>query len=180
MWRLDELVPGAQTSRACGAFHFLTLQPTSEVHLMLLSWAQQCVPCIMFNGRRAEGGASRLMTSLAGELRVPSFCAALIRGAMERDSFASLRNEAAERRRDSTKQQRRVCLGWRGQGRMDGQIGVIKRLNIKQIEETRGQMPCRKHLWMSKQRYVCERATGRLMDDPVYQPEAYKKQGCVG
>lgn len=29
------------------------------------------------------------MTSLASELRVPSFCAALIRGAMERDSFAS-------------------------------------------------------------------------------------------
>lgn len=54
---------------------------------------------------------------------------------------------------------------------MDRQIGVIKRLNKKQIE-TSGQKHQRKHLWMSKQRYVCESATGRLMDDPVYQPEA--------
>lgn len=34
--RLGELLAWAQTSRACGAFHFLSLQPTSEVHVMLV------------------------------------------------------------------------------------------------------------------------------------------------
>lgn len=113
------------------------------------------------------------MTSLASEPRVPSF-SACARGVDTRGRWGGTALLLQLR-----KQQRRVCLGWRGQGRMDGQIGVIKTLNKKQIGETGGRMPCRKHLRMSKQRYVCERATGRLMDDPVYQPEAYKeKQGA--
>lgn len=51
----------AQTSRACGAFHFLTLQPTSKVHLMLLS-------CPSNAGRALCSTPSELKEGLGGSL----------------------------------------------------------------------------------------------------------------
>lgn len=67
--RLDELVPGAQTSMWCVSLPDAAANKWSALNAVKLSPAMRAVPRILFAVHLAGGGASRLITSRIREWR---------------------------------------------------------------------------------------------------------------